>query len=227
VTRRSFGPLACASLAALASAYEIWGRPWHLHWGATSQEVRMRLPGDDEVRTPLLDATRAVTIDVPPEDVWPWLIQLGYRRAGWYAFDLFDNDGIPSAEEILPEFQHLDLGQVIGEEGYAVTQLDPDRTLLLTFHHPGTQWVRRRGLWPKFGDSSLCFHLVPLGNGTRTRLIVRTKFSGPLVWSPLVVVFFEPADFVSQHKMIRGIKRRAERGFDSTKVRRGEHHSAP
>jgi hypothetical protein len=207
---RGFGAfLAGASLAGLGSSYFLWVRPWHLRWGATPQEVDARLPGDDEVLDPLLNATRAISIDAPPNDVWPWLLQLGYRRAGWYAFDLFDNDGIPSAETILPEFQHLELGQIIGEEGFAVTRLEQDETLLLTFHYEGTEWVWRRGLWPKMGDCSLCFHLVPLDGGTRTRLIVRVRFSCPRAWSPLLA-FFEPADFVQQRKMIPGIKRRAE-----------------
>ena len=196
-------------LAVLASSYFFWVRPWHLRWGANPQEAHTRLPGDDQVPKPILNATRATSINAPPKDVWPWLLQLGYRRAGWYAHDLFDNDGIPSADKILPQYQHLDIGQVIGEEGFTVTELEPDRTLVLSFHNPGTQWVVRRGVWPKFGHCSLCFHLESMDSGARTRLIVRVRFSCPRMWSPLLA-FFEPADFVQQRKMISGIKRRAE-----------------
>jgi hypothetical protein len=77
----------------------------------------------------------------PANDVWPWLLQLGYRRAGWHPFDLFDRDGIRSAETILPEFQHLEVGQIIGEEGFTGTRVEQNRTSLLTFHNEGTQWV--------------------------------------------------------------------------------------
>jgi hypothetical protein len=94
-----------------------------------------------------------VTVAAPPADVWPWIIQIGYHRAGWYAYDLFDNDDIPSAETILPEFQHLEIGQVIGEEGFAVRDLEPSRHLVLAFHYPKTQWVIKQGVWPKFGHA--------------------------------------------------------------------------
>jgi len=192
-----------------AAAYLGWIRPRHLTWGATRQEAESRLPGDGEVPEPVLAATRAVTIDAPPAQVWPWLVQIGYRRAGWYAFDLFDNDGIPSAETILPEYQDLAVGEVIGEEGFTVTGLEENRTLLLAFHHPRTEWVVRRGVWPRFGDCSLCFHLVPVAAGERTRLLVRMRFGCPPRWMPLLAGF-EPADFVQQRKMMAGIKRRAE-----------------
>lgn len=94
-----------------------------------------------EIPEPQFAITRAVTIAAPPEAVWPWIVQIGYHRAGWYAHDLFDNDDIPSAETILPEFQHLEIGQVIGEEGLAVRKLEPGRHLVLAFHYPKTEWV--------------------------------------------------------------------------------------
>jgi hypothetical protein len=93
-------------------------------------EVAGARPGDGEVPESQFAVTRAVTIAAPPEAVWPWIVQIGYHRAGWYAYDLFDNDDIPSAEAILPEFQHLEIGQVIGEEGFAVRELEPGRHLV-------------------------------------------------------------------------------------------------
>ena len=66
-------------------------RPWHLRWGATADEVHGAMPGDDVVPKAQFNATRAVTIDAPPERVWPWIVQLGYRRAGFYTYDLIDN----------------------------------------------------------------------------------------------------------------------------------------
>lgn len=80
-------------------------RPRLFRWGATNEEAERVLPGDDEVPGAQIHGTRAITIDAPPEQVWPWLAQIGYRRAGWYAFDFADNDSIPSATRIIPELQ--------------------------------------------------------------------------------------------------------------------------
>jgi hypothetical protein len=70
-----------------------------LRWGATDAEVAAPMPGDELVPRSSFTATRAITIDAPPEAVWPWLVQLGYRRAGWYTYDLFDNAGYPAPTE--------------------------------------------------------------------------------------------------------------------------------
>src|SRR5579859_6600459 len=142
-----------ATLGAMAAAaYVLFIRPRHLRWGATDEEVQRPMPGDDQVPHPFVTGTRAVTIDAPPEQVWPWLVQMGYRRAGWYAFDRFDNDNIPSAEEIIPALQQLNIGQVIGEEGFAVQAIEPPRLLLLAYHYPKTEWVFKQGVWPRFGE---------------------------------------------------------------------------
>lgn len=168
------------------------------------------MPGDEDVQWPVLVATRAVTINAPPSAVWPWIVQIGYHRAGWYAYDLFDNDDIPSAESILPEFQHLEVGQVIGEEGNAVREIVPGRHLLLGFHHPRVEWVFKQGIWPKFGSETLCLQLKPTHGGQRTRLIYRVRVAAPVVFVPVLLGFFEPADFVASRKMLTGIKRRSE-----------------
>jgi hypothetical protein len=141
-----------------------------------------------------------------------------YCRAGWYAYDLFDNDDIPSAETILPEFQHLEIGQVLGEEGLTVRQIEPNRHLVLSFHYPKTTWVVKQGVWPHFGHTSACLQLKPLRDGQRTRLLYRMRYSGPAV-ARILMAFFEPADFLSSRKMLIGIKRRAET--------RSCHHTVP
>jgi hypothetical protein len=82
----------------------------HLRWGATNPEVAAPMPGDELVAQSSFNATRAITIDAPPEAVWPWIVQLGFGRAGWYTYDLFDNAGRPSAEGILPAYQQPKLG---------------------------------------------------------------------------------------------------------------------
>jgi hypothetical protein len=201
-----------ASLGAMAAAaYVLFIRPWHLRWGATDKEVQRPMPGDDQVPHPFVTGTRAVTIDAPPEQVWPWLVQMGYRRAGWYAFDRFDNDNIQSAEEIIPTLQHLDIGQVIGEEGFAVQAIEPHRLLLLTFHYPKTEWVVKQGFWPKFGECSWSILLDPIDGEQRTRLILRFRFGCRLGIALLYYPLFELADCLSERKMLLGIKQRAER----------------
>ena len=82
----------------------------HLRWGATNAELAGEMPGDEIVPNPSFSATRAITIDAPPEAVWPWLVQIGFGRAGFYSYDLFDNAGRPSAETILPEYQSPKVG---------------------------------------------------------------------------------------------------------------------
>lgn len=202
--------LRSAGLMLVACGYVRLARPRMARWGATDGEFAGAMPGDGKVPGPQFAVTRAVTIAAPPEAVWPWIVQIGYHRAGWYAHDLFDNDDIPSAEAILPEFQHLEIGQVIGEEGFAVRELEPGRHLVLGFHYPKTQWVVKQGVWPKFGHCSMCLQLRPVHDGERTRLLYRVRLSAPPLGRAVMAAFFEPADFIQSRKMLTGIKRRAE-----------------
>lgn len=220
------GLAAVGTAAAATGIYLRFIRPWHLRWGATDEEVQRPMPGDNQVPNPFVTGTRAVTIDAPPEQVWPWLVQMGYRRAGWYAFDRFDNDNIPSAEEIIPALQHLDIGQVIGEEGFAVQAIEPNRLLLLAFHYPKTEWVLKQGFWPKFGDCSWSILLDPIDGGQRTRLVLRMRYGCRLGLHVLYWPLFEPADFLSERKMLLSIKQRAEHASRQTSELSsvGTHH---
>ncbi len=82
----------------------------HLRWGATDDEVAGAMPGDEIVPKPSFSATRALSIAAPPEAVWPWLVQVGFGRAGFYSYDIFDNAARPSADRILPEYQDPRVG---------------------------------------------------------------------------------------------------------------------
>jgi hypothetical protein len=86
-------------------------RPWYRRWGAADGEVRMALPADDIVPHPKSEITCAITIRAPASRIWPWFVQLGCQRAGWYSYDLLDNGGVPSASRIIPEFQHIETGR--------------------------------------------------------------------------------------------------------------------
>jgi hypothetical protein len=89
-----------AGLAAVV--YGRWVRPRLLHWGASDEEVAGPFPGSDVVPGGRRGATMAVTINAPPDQVWPWLVQLGGDRGGWYSWDHLDNGGRPSAREVHP-----------------------------------------------------------------------------------------------------------------------------
>ena len=106
-----------------------------MRWGATNEEVARPQPGDDVLARPGFRATRAITIRARPEHIWPWLVQIGSGRAGWYAFDRIDNAGVPSAHRIVPELQDLKVGDlvpmVVGEEvGPRVRELELNRRML-------------------------------------------------------------------------------------------------
>ena len=133
-----------ALLAAAAVGYFRYGRPWQLTWGATPTEVSRPLPGDGLVTRPTFKATRAITIAAPPEEVWPWLVQVGVTRAGWYSYDILDNFMRPSAHRIIPELQALAPGDVMGmspdgKQGIKVHAVDPPHSMIWATL-PDTTW---------------------------------------------------------------------------------------
>jgi len=93
-----------------AGIFACWVRPRLLRWGATDEEVSGAYPGAGFVPGGERAATMAITIDAPPERVWPWLVQMGWDRGGWYSWDRIDNAGRPSAAEVHPEWQDLAVG---------------------------------------------------------------------------------------------------------------------
>jgi hypothetical protein len=192
-------------LGALAgAAYVKFVRPRVLDWGATPDEAKRAMPGDDLVPDAALQTTRAITIDAPPERIWPWLVQMGPKpRAGAYTYDWIERllgIDIENTDRILPEFQHLEPGEVLGlndrGQGIAVRQVEPERFLVL-------QWVPANSSW--------AFGLYPEPDGS-TRLVSRNRLpgSGPLFWLGMIGLM-EPGSLAMERKMLTGIKRRAER----------------
>src|SRR4051795_1460209 len=100
------------AIASLAVTYAVVVRPRVKTWGVDSTESEAALAGDDLIPEPTQTETRGVTIDAPVSQVWPWLVQMGFGRAGWYSFDAMDRR-YPSADSILPEFQTLAAGEVM------------------------------------------------------------------------------------------------------------------
>jgi hypothetical protein len=190
------------SSAVVAAGYFRFYRPWQLNWGATPEEILRSMPGDEVVRRPTFNATRAVTVHALPEAIWPWIEQIGFGRAGWYSYDLLDNFGHHSAERIESEFQHIGVGDPIpmgpGEStGLWVKDFEQDRWIL---------WWNR-----KSRQSTWLWALTPLRDG-RTRLVTRVRSHvtwrqpSTVMWIPLL----ELADFPMMRKCLLGIKRRAE-----------------
>jgi hypothetical protein len=177
-------------------------RHWHLRWGASTAEVAAAMPGDDIVAVSHFTATRAITIDAAPQAVWPWLLQVGYRRAGFYSYDLLDNLGRPSAEQILPEWQQLHAGDVAAPMANPPT---PTTSFVIIEIDAPSAIV-----WAK-PDSTWAWTLTETADGG-TRLVTRLKQRYRTTPDVLVtIVLAEFGDFPMMRKMLRGIKRRAER----------------
>jgi hypothetical protein len=122
-----------AAIATPIVAYVFVARPWMRRWGIEPGASGTVLPGDGLVEDPTVIDTRTIEIDAAPEDVWPWLVQMGYGRAGWYSYDQLDQKG-RSADEILPEWQRLAVGDTMPTHpggGFAVKVVEPARALVL------------------------------------------------------------------------------------------------
>jgi len=133
------------AVGAATGAYLPFIRPWQLRWGATDEELKRPMPGDEIVTRPTFNATRAVTIWARPEEVWPWIVQMGVTRAGWYSYDLLDNLGRPSARRILSQLQNPKIGDVIpmspdGKQGMYVKDFEWDRWMLWWDGKGGMSW---------------------------------------------------------------------------------------
>jgi hypothetical protein len=200
---------AVALLAYVGYAGVLW--PWHRAWGSTYEEYAMALPGDAPNRNPSLEIQHAVTINAPPSAVWPWLMQLGQDRGGFYSYDWLERAfgaDIHNVTEIRQEWQQQPravgellratqrtyLGGLLGPDlGWTVTAVQPERALVL--------------------DGWGAFVLVPTADG-KTRFIIRTTVSNERVpaWAAaLNVIAFQVPHFIMERRMMLQIKALAER----------------
>jgi hypothetical protein len=196
------GLLLWVGIAAVGlTVYRLVIQPWQHRWGATDEEVARPMPGD-EVIPGAASTTRAISICARPEQVWPWLVQIGFGRAGWYSYDWIDNDGHPSANTILPEHQHLEVGDqilMVPGMGPRVRAIEPNRSLLCGDEEGGT--------WS--------LGLSPDGEG-RMRLVSRWRVDWPFTPATVFwILLSDPGAFVMERRMLLGIRTRAERATGS------------
>ena len=209
--------VAGASLGLIAG-YMLVVRPRLLRWGASDSEVRDPYPGAGLIPGGTRSATMAVTINATPKQIWPWLVQMGYERAGWYSWDHLDNWGHSSADQLHPEWQAIKLGDRLpsmpdNKAWWDVAVLEPERFLGLraSFDLAGKPFDPAESR-PRFYTDSLWGFLLHPIDENRTRLIVsgywalRPRWLQPIV-SPLLL---EPSHWIMQTRQFQRLKRLAE-----------------
>jgi hypothetical protein len=194
---------------------------WFGRTGGTSRQERHRqLPGDRLTLHPLAITTHAITVDAPPARIWPWLVQMGWHRGGWYTAGwvdrlLFPANG-PSADHIIRGLQDIRPGDTIPDGPpdagceFTVADLEENRHLILhSEDHLPLGWKQRHGAWI---DWTWAFVLDDLGDD-KTRFIVRSRLrTGPWWVAAAYLLAIIPADFMMSRQMLRGVKTRVERG---------------
>ena len=200
--------------------------------GVTDEEFFGPLPGDDVMTHPMLEWTRATTIYVPPERVWPWLVQMGYGRGGWYTNERFDrivwHIENPSSDVILPEWQHLTVGHIVPDGPdfaayFRVKEIREYETIVYhSIRHPyrgqpvdptdPAALKRRESDLVAGGDHidfSWAFVLRPIGLHA-TRLLIRARADLRPRWARFTEMAFGLVDLYHVTTMFNGIRRRAE-----------------
>ena len=207
-----------AAGAATALGYRELLRPWHQRWGATDEEVHATLPGDDLVAEPATQVTRGITVNASPEQVWPWVAQLGADRGGFYSYDWLENLfglGIHSADTVVAQWQHRAVDDLVyanatGTGGWYVVRVVPEQVLVLKLADVANDKPARRDEGMR-GEFLWTFALRDSGDGT-TRLLVRERAAFGSPATRLLMAPIGPISFVMTQKTMRGIKARAEAG---------------
>ncbi len=189
----------------------LFVRRWLVRWGASDLEARWPLPGDELLPHPKINATHAVTVNAAPGKVWPWLVQMGQGRGGFYTYELVENligADMSGSPRVRPEWQALKVGDSVSaapnDGNFRVAILNPNLDLVLSGRSPaGNAGGSIAGVWG--------WHLAAIDANT-TRLIERCRCNwsaGPLAWL-FMRLFVEPAAFMIERKNLLGIKERAE-----------------
>ncbi len=202
----------------LAVLYWFPLRRWFARWGTTPDDLTRVMAGDGLIVDPTYSGTMAVVVNARPEHIWPWLTQMGYQRGGLYSYDwldrLFGYLDRPSATRILPEFQHLAVGDEIPlgrGPGWPVAAIESGRALVLDMRNMGDiDWVWQFGLYTV--------------DERRTRLVSRSRVHARTVRARMLTWAIEPAGFVMTRRMLLGLKQRAETLSAQASTRAGDTH---
>jgi hypothetical protein len=187
-------------------AYALFVRPKMLHWGATKEEVDAHFPVEELLPGGHCVSTMAATLDAPPRKIFPWLLQMGYDKGGWYSWDMLDNLGKPSVDRLHPEWTQVKVGDVMYGPSrlpvFEVVALEPNRFLALRtlFGRRDRQHEETDGIW--------AFELKELEDDG-TRLIVRTIAPTKFHWPNSIVdfVFWQPAHWIMQMRQFQNLER--------------------
>jgi hypothetical protein len=211
-----------ATLAALSLiAYVLLIRPRIVRWGATDEEVNSPFPGADLIADGTRGPTMSVTIAAQPDQVWPWLVQMGYGRAGWYSWDYLDNFGRRSAETLHREWQDVRVGDYLGgpnvseleRTAWEVAAIEPQRFLGLraSFDLRGRRFSPSKPR-PRYHSDSLWGFLLKELPGGNTRLVVSGYWSFRPKWLFPIVSFalYEWTHWIMQTRQFANLKRLTE-----------------
>ena len=215
MSRRS--SLVAVSWFVALAALKVAARRAQLRWGATDEEVAAFMPGDERVSVADLIATRAIGIDAPVEAVWPWVVQIGQGRGGFYSYDWLENLAgcqIHSSDVIEDRWQTVEAGQPIRlhpDVALAVAALDPPRSLVLgpTAESDDPRDTASSDDLDQLYDFSWAFVVQPDGS-SRSRLVVRERYAGRSLLGRALVEPLAVVSFVMTQRMLRGIRDRAE-----------------
>ncbi len=199
--------------------YHLGLRNWCLRWGTTPAEARATLPGDDLFPVYASEATHAITIHTPPQKIWPWLMQIGQDRSGFYSYTFLENGfgcDMPKVEHLVPEWKARNPGETVwfcnpkrfdGQGKMIPAIVEPDRAFAMV---TSTDWQSLQ-TGTRAQESLWSFTLQPLDAG-QTRLIARIRGGVPPTLASRLLgrLFWEPAHFVMEQKMLRTIRDLAE-----------------
>jgi hypothetical protein len=190
-------------IAILVATFLLLPR-WTPTWGATEAEVQRALPGDELIERTPSDWTHGATIDAPPEQVWPWIAQMGDDRGGFYSYTFIENllmgqDLYHNANRILPEYQNPQPGDGMVMDSLKVHDVEPGKWLLAAQRSESGDF-----------DWAWLWHVEPAGTN-QTRLLVRQALRiFPEGTNPVVSAVTDVGAFVMERRMIEGLKLRAE-----------------
>lgn len=196
------GVLAALGIVAVLVMFALL--PWMDRWGATEEEIAAVFPGDELVPTPLTTYNRAITINAAPEEIYPWIAQMGADRGGMYSYTWFETNilrcELINADRIHTEWQDIEVGDKMkmcpdenNPPAYEVAVIKPNRAVVFG-HQQGGKWS---DVWQ--------FILIPQEDGS-TRLVLRSRDAKVgLIWTMI-----RPGEFIMMRGMLLGIKERAE-----------------